>query len=96
MASSPAAAVSDMDSTSTTGEQTDDKPDDEEEQNAVLPLLSFAWNTDYARFVTAPQQVRTAAKQACEVHGYEVAVMASISLDTDSASADFICRGGGG
>ena len=51
---------------------------------------AFTWNTDYASFVTAPQQVRTAAKKA-----YEVAVMASISVDTDSASADFICRGGG-
>ena len=75
--------------------KTDDKPDDEVEQNAVLPLLSFTWNTDYASFVIGPQQVRTAAKKACEVRGYEVAVMASISLDTDSASADFICRGGG-
>ena len=89
MASSPAAAGLDMDAISQTGEKTDDKPDDEVEQNAVLPLLSFTWNTDYASFVTAPQQVRTAAKQACEVRGYEVAVMASISLDTDSASADF-------
>ena len=98
MASSPAAAGSDMDATSQTGEQTqtdDDKPDDEVEQNAVLPLLSFTWNTDYASFVTAPQQVRTAAKQVCEARGYEVAFMASISLDADSASADFTCRGGG-
>ena len=95
MALSPAAAGLDMDATSQTGEQTDDKPDDEVEQDAFLPLLSFTWNTDYASFVTAPQQVRTAAKQTCEVRGYEVAVMASILLDTDSASADFICRSGG-
>ena len=91
MASSPAAAGSDVDAAS----QTDDMPDDEVEQNAVLPPLSFTWNTDYASFVTAPQQVRTAAKQACEARGYEVAVMASISLDADSASADFTCRGAG-
>ena len=95
MASFPAAVGSDMDAALETYEQTDDMPDDEVEQNAVLPLLSFTWNTDYASFVTAPQQVRTAAKQACEVRGYEVAVMASISLDTDSASADFTCRGAG-
>ena len=95
MASSPAAAASDMDATLQTGERTDDKPDDEVEQNAVLPLLSFTWNTDYASFVTAPQQVRTAAKQVCEARDYEVAFMASISLDLDSASADFTCRGGG-
>ena len=60
-----------------------------------LPPLSFTWNADYASFVTAPQQVRTAAKQACEARGYEVAVMASILLDADSASADFTCRGAG-
>ena len=54
MASSPAAAGSDMDAASQTGEQTDDMPDDEVEQNAVLPPLSFTWNTDYAGFVTAP------------------------------------------
>jgi hypothetical protein len=95
MASSPAAAGSEMDAASQTDEQTDDMPDDEVEQNAVLPPLSFTWNTDYASFVTAPQQVRTAAKQACEARGYEVAVMASISLDADSASADFTCRGAG-
>ena len=94
MASSPTAAGLDMDATSQTGEQTDDKPDDEVEQNAVLPLLSFTWNTDYASFVTTPQQVRTAAKQVCEARDYEVAFMASISLDLDSASADFTCRGG--
>jgi hypothetical protein len=91
MASSPAAAGSDVDAAS----QTDDMPDDEVEQNVVLPPLSFTWNTDYASFVTAPQQVRTAAKQACEARGYEVAVMASISLDADSASANFTCRGAG-
>ncbi len=95
MASSPTAAGSDMDATSQTGERTDDEPDDEVEQNAVLPLLSFTWNTDYASFVTAPQRVKTAAKRVCEACGYEVALMASISLDADSASADFTCRGGG-
>ena len=84
MASSPAAAGSDVDAAL----QTD-------EQNTVLSPLSFTWNTDYASFVTAPQQVRTAAKQACEARGYEVAVMVSISLDADSASADFTCRGAG-
>jgi len=91
IASSPAAASSDVDAAS----QTYDMPDDEVEQNVALPPLSFTWNTDYASFVTAPQQVRTAAKQACEARGYEVAVMASISLDADSASADFTCRGAG-
>ena len=91
MASSPAAAGSDVDAAS----QTDDMPDDEVEQNVALPPLSFTWNADYASFVPAPQQVRTAAKQACEARGYEVEVMASISLDADSASADFTCRGAG-
>ena len=91
MASSPAAAGLDMD----TASQTDDMPDYEVEQNAVLPPLSFTWNTDYASFVTVPQQVRTAAKQACEACGYEVGVMASISLDADSALADFTCLGAG-
>jgi hypothetical protein len=60
MVSSPAAAGSDMD----TASQTDEMPDDEVEQKAVLPPLSFTLNTDYASFVTAPQQARTAAKQA--------------------------------
>ena len=91
MASSPAAAGSDVDAAS----QTDDMPENEVEQNAALPSFSFTWNSDYACFVAAPQQVRTAAKQACEARGYEVAVMASISLDANSASADFTCRGNG-
>ena len=93
MASSLPAAGSDVDASSQIDE--DDMPDDGVEQSAVLPPLSFTWIADYASFVTAPQQVRTTAKQACEARGYEVAVMASISLDADSASADFTCRGAG-
>lgn len=88
-ASLPKAAGSDVD----TASQTDDMVDDESSPTVALPPLSFTWNTDYASFLTAPQQVRAAAKEACEARGYETAIMASISLDADSASADFTCRG---
>ena len=76
-ASLPEAACSDVD----TASQTDDMVDDESSPTVALPPLSFIWNTDYASFLTAPQQVRAAAKEACEKRGYETAIMASISLD---------------
>ena len=88
-ASLPEVVGSDVD----TASQTDDMVDDESSPTVALPPLSFTWNTDYANFLTAPQQVRAAAKEACEARGYETAIMASISLDADSASADFTCHG---
>ena len=64
-ASLPEAAGSDVD----TASQTDDMVDDESSPTVALPPLSFIWNTDYASFLTAPQQVRAAAKQVCEARG---------------------------
>ena len=64
-ASLPEVVGSDVD----TASQTDDMVDDESSPTVALPPLSFIWNTDYASFLTAPQQLRAAAKKACEMRG---------------------------
>ena len=64
-ASLPEAAGSDLD----TASQTDDMVDDESSPTLALTPFSFTWNTNYASFLTAPQQVRAAAKQVCEARG---------------------------
>ena len=61
----PEAASLDVD----TASQTDDKVDDKSSSTVALSPLSFTWNNDYASFLTAPQQVRAAAKEACEARG---------------------------
>ena len=64
-ASLPEAAGSDVD----TASQTDYTEKDESSPTVALLPLSFTWNTDYASFLTAPQQVRAAAKEVCEALG---------------------------
>ena len=58
-----------------------------------FPPLNHIWNTSYSAYLTAPPEVRDAARAACEARRFDMAVMSSLSLDADEAEANFTCRG---
>ena len=57
------------------------------------PLLVYEWDTKFSAFLSAPIDVRRQAKADCVSEGYEVAVVETLMLDGNVATAHFICRG---
>ena len=57
------------------------------------PLLVYKWDTEFSAFLSPPIEVRRQAKADCVSEGYEVAVVETLALDGNVATAHFICRG---
>ena len=57
------------------------------------PLLVYEWDTEFSTFLSPPIEVRRQAKADCVSEGYEVAVVETLVLDGNVATAHFICRG---
>ena len=57
------------------------------------PLLVYDWDTEFSAFLSPPIEVRRQAKADCVSEGYEVAVVETLVLDGNVATAHFICRG---
>jgi uncharacterized protein YceK len=57
------------------------------------PLLVYEWDTEFSTFLSPPIEVRRQAKADCVSGGYEVAVVETLVLDGNVATAHFICRG---
>ena len=57
------------------------------------PTLTYQWDTEFSAFLTPPIEVRRLAKSDCKADGYEVAVVETMKLDGNMATAVFICRG---
>ena len=57
------------------------------------PLLVYDWDTEFSAFLSPPIEVRRQAKADCVTEGYEVAVVGTLALDGNLATAHFICRG---
>ena len=58
-----------------------------------VPLLVYEWDTEFSAFLSPPIEVRRQAKADCVSEGYEVAVVETLVLDGNVATAHFICRG---
>ena len=56
-------------------------------------LLVYEWDTEFSVFLSPPIEVRRQAKADCVSEGYEVAVVETLVLDGNVATAHFICRG---
>ena len=59
----------------------------------VAPALISAWDTQYSAVLSPPIEVRRQAKNDCAADGYEVAVVETMKLEGNVATAIFICRG---
>jgi len=55
--------------------------------------LVYEWDTQYSSFLSPPIEVRRQAKSDCVAEGYEIAVVETMKLDGNIATAIFICRG---
>jgi predicted small secreted protein len=75
--------------------QADDPVQVDDTLTAELPPLSYVWNTNFGAHLTAPSEIRDAATIACEARGFDVAIMAGLSLNGSEAKADFTCQGQG-
>jgi len=75
--------------------QVDDPIQADDTLTAELPPLSYVWNTNFGARLTAPSEIRDAATIACEARGFDVAIMAGLSLNGSEAKADFTCQGQG-
>jgi len=56
-------------------------------------LLVYEWDTGFSSFLSPPIEVRQQARDDCKSEGYEVAVVETMMLDGNIATAHFICRG---
>ena len=56
-------------------------------------LLVYEWDTEFSAFLSPPIEVRRQAKADCVSEGYEVAVVETLVLDGNVATAHFSCRG---
>ena len=56
-------------------------------------LLVYEWDTGFSSFLSPPIEVRRLARADCKSEGYEVAVVETLMLDGNIATAHFICRG---
>ena len=56
-------------------------------------LLVYEWDTEFSAFLSPPIEVRRQAKADCVSEGYEVAVVETLVLDGNVATAHFMCRG---
>ena len=57
------------------------------------PPFVYEWDTEFSAFLSPPIGVRRQAKADCVSEGYEVAVVETLALDGNVATAHFICRG---
>ena len=57
------------------------------------PILVYDWDTEFSAFLSPPIEVRRQAKADCVSEGYEVAVVETLVLVENVATAQFICRG---
>jgi len=57
------------------------------------PSLTYSWDTEFSAFLTPPIEVRRLAKNDCVSEGYEIAVVKTMKLEGNMATALFICRG---
>ena len=64
-----------------------------EEAAAESTLLVYEWDTGFSSFLSPPIEVRRQARADCQSEGYEVAVVETMMLDGNIATAHFICRG---
>ena len=64
-----------------------------EEAVAESTLLVYEWDTGFSSFLSPPIEVRRQARADCQSEGYEVAVVETMMLDGNIATAHFICRG---
>ena len=60
---------------------------------AQTTALIYEWDTQYSAFLSPPIEVRRQAKNDCVAEGYEIAVVETLKLDGNVATAVFICRG---
>ena len=60
---------------------------------APLPFLTYEWNTGFSGFLSPPIEVRRAAKNDCIAEGYELAVVETMTLNGDVATAIYLCQG---
>lgn len=60
---------------------------------AQTTALIYEWDTQYSAFLSPPIEVRRQAKNDCVADGYEIAVVETLKLDGNVATAVFICRG---
>ena len=58
-----------------------------------LPFLTYEWNTGFSGFLSPPIEVRRAAKNDCIAEGYELAVVETMTLNGDVATAFYLCQG---
>lgn len=59
----------------------------------VMTPLEYSWDTNYSAMLTPPIEIRDKALTACNQRGFDRAYMQSLSLDEDTATAYFSCRG---
>jgi hypothetical protein len=62
-------------------------------ENAPPPFLTYEWNTGFSGFLSPPIEVRRAAKADCVAEGYELAVVETMMLNGDVATAIYLCHG---
>jgi len=60
---------------------------------AETTALIYEWDTQYSAFLSPPIEVRRQAKRDCVADGYEIAVVETLKLEGNIATAVFICRG---
>ncbi len=60
---------------------------------AETTALIYEWDTQYSAFLSPPIEVRRQAKNDCVADGYEIAVVETLMLEGNVATAVFICRG---
>ena len=72
-----------------------DNPGDAGDASAAapLPFLTYEWNTGFSGFLSPPIEVRRAAKNDCIAEGYELAVVETMTLNGDVATAIYLCQG---
>ena len=66
---------------------------DDASDAAPLPFLTYEWNTGFSGFLSPPIEVRRAAKNDCIAEGYELAVVETMTLNGDVATAIYLCQG---
>ena len=60
---------------------------------SVMTPLQYSWDTNYSAMLTPPIEIRDKALIACNQRGFDRAYVKSLSLDEDTATAYFSCRG---
>ena len=72
------------------------EPIETKDQAPAAPFitsLEYSWDTNYSAMLTPPIEIRDKALIACNQRGFDRAYMQSLSLNEDTATAYFSCRG---